>query len=124
MGVELSFLPVSFDSRWYDNTEREWGYSHEIINVTNAPGIASALNNLPYVVAPKEFDTYMVCAPGGDPTYLTPTDRYDKPIRFIKVADLLTLKNRRFVETYNRNRAVWAYMEALGPEHVMAIYWR
>ncbi len=121
MGRDVYLLP-------FDGDGHGSSFSHTVLSVDRTLIVQTLFEALEGkgLVVPDHFNSF---AGDDDPeheehTYgRTITDSYDVPLRYVLVSDLLPFGIDEGVWKCPRNRAIWAYLEALPPATKVALFW-
>jgi len=130
MAVDLKLLPIEGSTlRSWDPVQ--WGtvvFSHCILTLTGRrqlfTEIGHAVEAETFPTVPKNFHTFLSRGPDGETCYGdTQTDPYGDRIVVVPASFLLRFKDHDGVKNDSVNRASWAYLAELRPDHPIALYW-
>jgi len=111
MGVDLSLMPVDYHR---DSNECT---AFSLLRLERRSELWGDIEKLP-VTSFKALTGHC----GGRFETVT-TDPYGSELTYATASDLLTLENHPAVQDNEKNRAIWAYLGKLRPDHKIALYW-
>jgi hypothetical protein len=77
-----------------------------------------------YNLVSPNFASYLAVDSEGECHFGVVThDRYDKPLRWLPVSELLTYGQHQSIQGHIKNKAAWEYLKALPQETKIVLYW-
>lgn len=119
MGVDVRLLPL---------IEKDFWAAHDQLELERRRELWPAIEELPSHGLPDRFTCFLGTIPDGSHKGENGygeriDDPYGNPLRYVTVADLLTLSNHSAVKDNWRNRATWAYLSEMPPDWQVVIFW-
>jgi len=121
MGVDLKLLIVDgkIDGVPY--------FSHSMLEVSRRRELWGPIGEIEKKVGrdvPVNFYTFVGRQENGEHGYgQTNCTPYGDPLKYVTVADLLPIESLEGVQDSPTNVAIWAWMKAMPPETMIALYW-
>jgi hypothetical protein len=122
MGLDLSLLPV--EAEFGDGT----GFSHSVLALERRTGLFDAILDIEEregAPVPGRFETFVCRDDRFEETHYGDTREtpYGEPLLWVRAASLAELRSHPEATDFPRNRAVFAYVDALPPDTKVALYW-
>lgn len=119
MGVDVKLLPL---------IGRDFWAAHDQLELERRSELWPVIEALPSEPMPKPLNCFLGTIPDGswegENGYgECAEDPYGNPLRYVTVADLLTLSNHPAVKDNWLNRAIWAYLSEMPPDWQIVIFW-
>jgi len=133
MGIDLTLLPVDFDSRRIPERDdlppsKPWAHSFTRLRVPRAQGswdeIEALATPIDVPFSSTEMD-YRAAIDGGEPRA---EDCYGKPLTWAPAGEVVEVLSRaqidQGVQADERMDAIVAYLRALPPGNLVVLYWQ
>lgn len=116
MGIDLKLLPLLYNGCWA---------AHDILCVERRKDLWPLIQEMPSFEIPNPLACHLALSNDGDSTIYEEIedDAYGSVLKFTTAGSLSALGTHDSVRYNQTNRAVWAYLSNMHPDHEVVLYW-